>query len=420
MSAFEQDCDFDAGDSGTVDGPWDEADALEPAFESFYREHYAFVWRSARRMLAGADDARLEDLIQDTWITVYRRFESFNGECRPTTWLFGILRNVARNHDRSERRRLRRLTAFAAHERDRSSNLADASLALARPLLDGFLETLDEDKRAVFVLAELEGQSGREIAAALGINPNTAASRLRAARRQFCAYFELPPSRRELTAELRALREQPEQPPAQACARSRALLIAGLGEGTLAATGGTVGLAVLGQGLLGKLAAVAAALLVVGVGVNASVDDSEPVTAAAGRLASSAEPSRAFEPPLPSSASVEALAPEPSEALEAEPIPVLAPGPAPAPAPPVKPAVDAHELLRRARGALVADQPAQALELLARIPRSSSTLRGERAATEIAALCRLERGSQARTVAEALAAVEPNSPLLARVDSACW
>ena len=52
-------------------------------------------------------------------------------------------------------------------------------------LLSAMLEELDEDKRAVFVLAELEGLSMPAIAEALGLNVNTAYARLRAARQDF-------------------------------------------------------------------------------------------------------------------------------------------------------------------------------------------------------------------------------------------
>src|SRR5690606_11710938 len=108
-------------------------------------------------------------------------------------------------------------------------------------------------------------------------NSNTAHSRLRAARKQFCSYFELPSSREEIATRIRPLRERPEQPSPQACARSRAQLIAGRGKGTLVEAGGGLGLAVLGQGLFGKLIAAAGVLLVVGVGVLAVEREREDV-----------------------------------------------------------------------------------------------------------------------------------------------
>ena len=51
--------------------------------------------------------------------------------------------------------------------------------------LDALLDELDEDKRVVFVLAELEQMSVPEIAQTLNVNVNTVYSRLRAARMTF-------------------------------------------------------------------------------------------------------------------------------------------------------------------------------------------------------------------------------------------
>jgi RNA polymerase sigma factor (sigma-70 family) len=408
VSALEQNCELSSrpglrAESSAADG-WDDADeALEPAFERFYREHYAFVWRSARRMLAGAGDDQIEDVIQDTWITAYRRFDSFTGQCRPTTWLFGIVRNVARNHGRGERRRLRRVNAFELHEREQPRESGSPTRLLGRSLLAGFLRSLDEDKRAVFVLAELEGLSGREIAEALHINSNTAHSRLRAARREFCTYFDLPHSREAIAVRTQPLREQPEQPPAQAPARSRTLLIAGIGKGVLVASGsGGMGLAVFG-----KLAAAVGALLVVGVGVIAVEHEAErEVPVAVAREVVSRD-----------AGTVELAAAElPSESPdELVPIPVRAPATARARV--ADP--DPHELVRQARKALVDGQADAALELLGQMP-ATSALRGERVATEIAALCRLDRSAEAKAVFANFASTEPNSPLLAPLDSACW
>ncbi|MCA9701126.1 MAG: sigma-70 family RNA polymerase sigma factor, partial [Myxococcales bacterium] len=273
MSALEQNCEFSAHSDPDLDrdrdrdARWeDDEAALEPCFTAFYREHYPFVWRSARRMLGTppSDDA-VEDLIQDTFVSAYRRFDSFDpARCRPTTWLFGILRNVARNHRRGERRRSRRHAAVAELEQQRArwgqrpgQAELGAGAVLARHMLEGFLRGLDEDKRAVFVLAELEGASGREIAEALDINANTAHSRLRAARREFCSYFDLPRSREAIRECTRPLRERPEQPPAGASRRSHAILVGSLGKGALAVgvggAGNVLGLSALTQGLLAKL-----------------------------------------------------------------------------------------------------------------------------------------------------------------------
>ena len=61
----------------------------------------------------------------------------------------------------------------------------EAARAQAVRALHEILATLDEDKREVFVLAELEQMTVPEIADAISVNLNTVYSRLRAARQAF-------------------------------------------------------------------------------------------------------------------------------------------------------------------------------------------------------------------------------------------
>ena len=63
-----------------------------------------------------------------------------------------------------------------------------AEQAEALRVLDQLLRELEEGRRAVFILAEIEQMTAAEIAEALGINVNTVYSRLRVARQEFeCA-----------------------------------------------------------------------------------------------------------------------------------------------------------------------------------------------------------------------------------------
>ena len=63
--------------------------------------------------------------------------------------------------------------------------LEQAARSEAVAFLDAQLVALDADKRAVFILGELEGMSCPEIAEAVGANVNTVMSRLKAARAHF-------------------------------------------------------------------------------------------------------------------------------------------------------------------------------------------------------------------------------------------
>jgi RNA polymerase sigma-70 factor (ECF subfamily) len=150
-----------------------------------YEEHFDFVWRSARRM--GVAEAAVDDVVQEVFLVAHRRLADFEGRSSVKTWLFGILLRVVSDHRRTLRRK-GGLAPLPDVLPDDSNARCPAELTEKREqvrLLHRLLDGLDDDKRAVFVLAELEQMTAPEIAEALGVNLNTVYSRLRAARRKF-------------------------------------------------------------------------------------------------------------------------------------------------------------------------------------------------------------------------------------------
>ena len=160
------------------------------SFEAVHREHFAFVWRSARRL--GVADPSLDDVVQEIFMVVHRRLDEFEGRSKLKTWLFGIVLRVVRDYRRTLRRKSpHALRADAAVDPDLLSDRSgkgpheSAANAEAVRLLHALLDDLDDEKREVFVLAELEQLVVPEIAEAIGVNVSTVYSRLRAARQQF-------------------------------------------------------------------------------------------------------------------------------------------------------------------------------------------------------------------------------------------
>lgn len=155
-----------------------------PPIDQLYRECFDMVWRGLARL--GVPAQHLDDAVQDVFLAAHRRAADFEGRSTPRSWVFGFAVNVARDH----RRRLRTRACMEALEHDppadRSSqpdHLAARSEAVA--LLDRILDTLDDDRRSVFVMVEYEQMTVPEVAAALGVNVNTVYTRLRAARADF-------------------------------------------------------------------------------------------------------------------------------------------------------------------------------------------------------------------------------------------
>ena len=148
-----------------------------------YETQFDFVWRSARRL--GVASLHVDDVVQEVFLVVHRRLAEFEGRSALKTWLFGITRRVVRDHRRSARRKP--AEPLGSLEPADQSGMPDAQLSQRQEsrTLHALLDALDEDKREVFVLAELEQMSGPEIAEALDVNINTVYARLRAARSAF-------------------------------------------------------------------------------------------------------------------------------------------------------------------------------------------------------------------------------------------
>ena len=153
-------------------------------FEGVYREHFAFVWRSAKRL--GVSEASIDDAVQEVFVVVHRRLVDFEGRSSVRTWLFGITVRVVRDHRRSARRRDPGSTVDPDTLGATGNGPAEtAEKAEAVRLLHELLDELADERREVFVMAELEQMGMPEIAEALAINVNTAYARLRAARQEF-------------------------------------------------------------------------------------------------------------------------------------------------------------------------------------------------------------------------------------------
>lgn len=159
-----------------------------PDLATLYADHLRYVWRCLRSL--GVSERELDDAIQDVFLVVQKKLPAFDGNVSPKTWLYAIAIRISRRY--KERAYLER-TRHTPHESgehplespirldqsfEQGERLAFAKLALA---------TLDDEKREVFVLSQVEELSAPDIADIIGIPVNTVYSRLRAARAAFTA-----------------------------------------------------------------------------------------------------------------------------------------------------------------------------------------------------------------------------------------
>jgi RNA polymerase sigma-70 factor, ECF subfamily len=157
---------------------------LRPSVGEIYRTHFDFVWRTARRL--GVEPQQIDDVVQEVFITVHRRLDTFEGRSEVRTWLFGITRRVVSGHRRTRRRK----PPFeATHGEVPEAEPSHGEAALAQKqgaqLLYALLDQLDEEKREAFVLSELEELSGPDIAQMLGLSLSCVYARIRSARQAF-------------------------------------------------------------------------------------------------------------------------------------------------------------------------------------------------------------------------------------------
>lgn len=148
---------------------------------ALYDNYADYVWRSLRRL--GVHSSDLPDATQDVFLVVHRRIDSFEYRSKPKTWIFGIALRVAKLYRRKGARQRARIATDETSLVCSRSTPEEANAHLqAAALVQGMLDGLDDDKREVFVLVELEHLSVPEVAEAVGIPLNTAYSRLRLAR----------------------------------------------------------------------------------------------------------------------------------------------------------------------------------------------------------------------------------------------
>lgn len=163
-------------------------------FDAVYEEHFAFVWRTARRL--GVPEAAADDVVQDVFLVVHRRLSDYDGQTPVKYWILGIVTRVVADHRRTYWRKDARCVPPGVDKDGAETQpstgplpLEQAEQAEALRLVASLLDELDREKREVLFLAQFEEMSAVEIAECLGLNVNTVYGRLRAARRAFDAAY---------------------------------------------------------------------------------------------------------------------------------------------------------------------------------------------------------------------------------------
>jgi len=159
-----------------------------PDFPTIYRSEFSYVWKTLRRL--GAPPQDLEDLAHDLFVVVHRHLAEYDRARPLRPWLFGIAMRVLADFRRSPRSAREVLGETAEPVDGAPTPYENMEGAEARAVLMKALDGLDMDRRAVFVMHELDEVPVPEIARTLGVPLNTAYSRLRLARAEVAAEIQ--------------------------------------------------------------------------------------------------------------------------------------------------------------------------------------------------------------------------------------
>lgn len=167
--------------------PLTQKDDVVSRFEAIFEAELGYVWTSLRRL--GVQPRDLEDVAHEVFLKAYGAFSTYDPTRPIRPWLFAFAFRLASDYRRLARHR----TALYGDDEPLTavSDAPDAERALVQrqreALVARALEDLDMDRRAVFVLHELDEQPMPVVADMLGIPLNTGYSRLRTARAEFTA-----------------------------------------------------------------------------------------------------------------------------------------------------------------------------------------------------------------------------------------
>jgi RNA polymerase sigma-70 factor (ECF subfamily) len=161
------------------------ADGDRGALEELFRRHGDRVRRIIVRLRYVAKED-LDDVLQSTFLELYRCAKSYSGRASVGTWIVGIAMNVVRHYVRAEARRKSVLSILARSPPELRQTVPDEEIAVRQTFakLEAGFETLPPNLRIVFTLCDLEEMRSIDVARALEIPEGTVWRRLHNARRR--------------------------------------------------------------------------------------------------------------------------------------------------------------------------------------------------------------------------------------------
>jgi RNA polymerase sigma-70 factor, ECF subfamily len=154
------------------------------ALGTLFRRHNRTVYRFLARM-APLDHGCLDDLVQNTFLAARESAHRYRGKSAVVTWLLAISANILKNHIRSETRRRKAIETIKEMPMppgDSPEKRLEQQLMMSQ--LARQLNGMSHKLKVVFVMCDLEGIPGTDVARTLNLREGTVWRRLHEARKQ--------------------------------------------------------------------------------------------------------------------------------------------------------------------------------------------------------------------------------------------
>ncbi|MEM1295065.1 MAG: sigma-70 family RNA polymerase sigma factor [Verrucomicrobiota bacterium] len=168
------------------------------AFDELIRKHSSKLYGLVYNMTSNHEDTN--DLLQDIFAKAYRSLKRFQGKSTFYTWIYSISVNMTLNFLK-KRNRQRKVSlddvdlniqndSDFIESTSKSDPVKEVNILELQQRLNGAMQALSEDHRAVVTMFDVMGMPHNEIAKILNVSPGTVRSRLFYAHRQLQNYLE--------------------------------------------------------------------------------------------------------------------------------------------------------------------------------------------------------------------------------------
>jgi RNA polymerase sigma factor (sigma-70 family) len=150
----------------------------QTAFKTLYDAHVVSLFRFLKQFSRDPDE--VSEWVQRAFIKAFEHLPAFREEARFSSWLF----TLGLNEMRMDRRRSTMLILDPCAREELPAEGQDSEQFTWDATMKTMLDKLDDNKRMVFLLYEVEGYSHTEIAEMLNVGESTSRTILTRAKRQ--------------------------------------------------------------------------------------------------------------------------------------------------------------------------------------------------------------------------------------------